>query len=601
MNIKIFASLASILMSACLCMPTFSQTPFQKKDKWGLVNDNGKVILKAKYDSIHPFVGDYCIVESKGQKGLVNKSGKEYLPCKFQQILFPIFMNHDGFDYFAASKDGIIYYIQSSKKEVIKPFGLVFYGPDKRWYGFDNEWFDITTPNKLKRTGWDINKSPIEKLRRGYYLFDGKLYSPSNEVKLKNVTAWSRVRISDYNYYKLTTGNNKTFLLNPSKGTILEKIDDTTWSSGKKLWVLKDDMFYQKDFIDNEFRIYTLKHPELNIFSLNTGAKQLLPFKISKYKKIIHKKNDSKLYEFALDSKSGVYMHDLEKLTKYLKQQRIDFIITVKSGMGTSVFDCNGEEIAHNENIQNIYYKDDILMAMIDGGEIIIDPNFDKNLLAYEAINNSHPGNLTNNDFLVMKNGMWGLYETDKGETVPPLYDGINRLANHIYVSKNGLLGLYTKHGVKIADPIYKWIEVGNYYDNGPQYYVAKKPSGDTYMIGDHGQILGSLGNIDRVELTFADESGWAPVYKNKKFGVLDIKNHRITVPCIYEDNYFLGVKRGLSTKIGVYRETTSGTQVDIWTLGGSKIASQFFPSGTSRYAMKRFLENHLQVSLYFS
>lgn len=125
-----------------------------------------------------------------------------------------------------------------------------------------------------------------------------------------------------------------------------------------------------------------------------------------------------------------------------------------------------------------------------------------------------------------MKDGKWGLYEQGIGELVPPLYDGINRIANHIYVGKDGRQGLYSKHGYKIADPIYQWIKVGNIYDKGPQFYVAKKSSGEVYILGDHGQILNTLGNIDRIDLDCSIDESWGKIYKNGKMGIINLRTY---------------------------------------------------------------------------
>lgn len=73
-----------------------------------------------------------------------------------------------------------------------------------------------------------------------------------------------------------------------------------------------------------------------------------------------------------------------------------------------------------------------------------------------------------------------------------------------------------------------------------------------------------------------------------------------MTVPCKFEDKIFWGTGSGDNRKVGMYISSPRGDQIEIWTVGGEKIASKFFPAGTSKYTLKRFLENHLQIDLYY-
>ena len=60
--------------------------PFRKDKKFGLVNFEGKEILKPKYDDIESTEYDIFIARYKGKYGILDKSGNEIHPCKFNSI-----------------------------------------------------------------------------------------------------------------------------------------------------------------------------------------------------------------------------------------------------------------------------------------------------------------------------------------------------------------------------------------------------------------------------------------------------------------------------------------------------------------------------------
>ncbi len=51
--------------------------------------------------------------------------------------------------------------------------------------------------------------------------------------------------------------------------------------------------------------------------------------------------------------------------------------------------------------------------------------------------------------------------------------------------------------------------------------------------------------------------------------------------------------------KIGIYRSTSTGELIEIWTIGGKKISSKAFPR-SAKYSMKYYLENQLNASFYY-
>lgn len=97
-----------ILVGLAVMSKAFAADPeiFEKKGKYGLVDSaSGKVLVKAKYDTIYPFKGrNYARIIRKGKHGIVSTTGEFYLPCEYNKILFPVFSDQNGKKYFWVSR-----------------------------------------------------------------------------------------------------------------------------------------------------------------------------------------------------------------------------------------------------------------------------------------------------------------------------------------------------------------------------------------------------------------------------------------------------------------------------------------------------------------
>ncbi len=92
-----------IILSSCifLCISfySFSQEYFPVKmdGKWGLIDANGEIFLKATYDAVGSFEGNYATIQKKNKVGVINRAGEEVLKPIYQDVsildstLFTIF------------------------------------------------------------------------------------------------------------------------------------------------------------------------------------------------------------------------------------------------------------------------------------------------------------------------------------------------------------------------------------------------------------------------------------------------------------------------------------------------------------------------------
>lgn len=62
------------------------RTPFCKKGKWGYIDANGKVVIKAKYQEARKFVDGHSIVKKENKYGVLSSYGKEVIAPKYDSV-----------------------------------------------------------------------------------------------------------------------------------------------------------------------------------------------------------------------------------------------------------------------------------------------------------------------------------------------------------------------------------------------------------------------------------------------------------------------------------------------------------------------------------
>ena len=605
MNIKSLFVLACLLLS--LAVNAAEPKIFEKKGKYGLVDSNtGKVILKAKFDSIYPFNGDYALIKKKDSFGLVKKNGEIYLDCKYKNILFPAVAGSGRDDYFWTTTDGHEYYRRSDKYYNSMGLRYVFYGPDKYWYGMQSNGKWLRKNAKMNQ--WDHVGKTTEALRKvelsdGFFLFCETLYdghgkAVATDVKSVRPVTFSKTPMfgisfnkSDGNMiYEIKTGNKWKKDTPGMNGFYApEKGDDYLSIQGNKIYSLSP-------FVNS----WVVNDPSCQRYGILYDNQMLLPFDYTgiKIDKHAGEYKGQDLWKITLSSDKGIVESDLDELVKFMKSTHDNFIVVVETPMGVSLFGNTGKELVHN-SMQKVYTVNGFLCVTENGSDRVVDINGSSDLYAYDTISRSSQGNLTGDDILVSKDGRYGLYVEGKGEVVPPHYDRISRLANHIYVYDGDYVGIYDNDGNKILDAKYRSVDVGCYYPGKFNYYAVRNPNGSIMIVNDNGRVTVPAGTVDRVDFLSGDERKWCKVYKNGKMGILNLETMKIVVPCAYNDQIFFGSGTWPNRKIGVYKSSSQQELIEIWTMSGRKIASKSFPK-SARYTMKHYLQSQLDTSLSF-
>ncbi|MEM9847235.1 MAG: WG repeat-containing protein [Bacteroidota bacterium] len=131
-----------ILLFLCLVLPCFIYAqqllPIKKNQRWGLINEQGRIQLNPKYHAISKFDRyGYANIQKDGQIGLLSQNGREVIPPKYDDVKVI------GKNYFAVLEKNIWRLLNKQKKAILTDFedaevwsnqGITFLRDDK--WGF---------------------------------------------------------------------------------------------------------------------------------------------------------------------------------------------------------------------------------------------------------------------------------------------------------------------------------------------------------------------------------------------------------------------------------------------------------------------------------
>lgn len=167
-------------------------------------------------------------------------------------------------------------------------------------------------------------------------------------------------------------------------------------------------------------------------------------------------------------------------------------------------------------------------------------------------------------------------------EVLESYYDGYPR---RIIRTSSGWGVQNTENGRLIVPDKYKWIgEVGGH--NG---YCAKDENNYEHLFDKRGSKLGtfeSIGGFGGGDIV--------RVIKNGKLGFFNAKTMRQIIPCQYDDDIAWGGGSGQNRRFVLSQTTSRGETLTVFTVGGRRITSKFFPRGSSEYSIRSWGEKYM-------
>lgn len=456
---------------------TYDEIPFEKtalkfkKDgKYGLINLDGKQVLKPEYESITaiPYKEGMLIVKQNEKCGVVNVNGKTLIPVEYESITA------------------------------------------------DNYYSEETM---YKTTGFIVSKKSDDGYRYGYIDYKGKTIAKTEYTQIDRVTEMQ----DDKNVYLVAYKNGQAGLLKNKKVVLNYEYEDISYNAYNDVFVIKRNS--KEGIADKQGKIkvpteYTNisfggiyvnadKDGQFVLLDLNGNVIEnqdivtKLPTKDGKHY-IVADKNE--MYDITdLNGESMIensysYMEEIEQNYFVVGNNNKNGIIDL-SGKAlvdlkyNSIFHIDGTDllqanISDKNTISLIDKKTMKILATMDNANVEIDDNYIRLYSDKESKYFSDTGKelitrdvFPNNELYAKEvDGKWGFSDRSGNIKVECKYDMVTEFNEYGFagIKKNGKWGSINSKGEVVQEPKYK-ISWTNPVFVG-KYYQSEEWHGDTYF-----------------------------------------------------------------------------------------------------------------------
>lgn len=443
---------------------------FKKDGKYGLINLDGKQVLKPEYESITaiPYKEGMLIVKQNEKCGVVNVNGKTLIPAEYESITA------------------------------------------------DNYYSDQTM---YKTTGFIVSKKSDEGYRYGYIDYKGKTIAKTEYTQIDRVTDVE----DDKNVYLVAYKNGQAGLLKNKKVILNYEYEDISYNAYNDVFVIKRNS--KEGIADKQGKIkvpteYTNisfggiyvnadKDGQFVLLDLNGNVIEnqdivtKLPTKDGKHY-IVADKNE--MYDITdLNGESMIensysYMEEIEQNYFVVGNNNKNGIIDL-SGKAlvdlkyNSIFHIDGTDllqanISDKNTISLIDKKTMKILATMDNANVEIDDNYIRLYSDKESKYFSDTGKelitrdaFPNNKLYAKEvDGKWGFADRSGNIKVECKYDMVTEFNEYGFagIKKNGKWGSINSKGEVVQEPKYK-ISWKNPVFVG-KYYQSEEWHGDTYF-----------------------------------------------------------------------------------------------------------------------
>ena len=248
-----------VFMVCFFTVPSISQTnyqrtPFNKKGRWGYVNEKGKVVIKAKYQEAGIFNSGYAIVKKDNKYGIIDYNNQEAIPLAYDYIT-----RLDSGIYFTKLEDkcGVI---SADGKEIIAPkYDSIERLDSKSFltklegkYGILSSNGEVLTPHKydsIKKIVGNSNSLYITKRNNKYGLISST-YTELLSPRLLSLDL-DKLRISD-SFQIAKTSDGDSYIIQIQGSSVI--ITDVKQLNNN----VRFNLFQKKELLYNDFEKSTL-------------------------------------------------------------------------------------------------------------------------------------------------------------------------------------------------------------------------------------------------------------------------------------------------------------------------------------------------------
>lgn len=444
---------------------------YKDKDKFGLIDFDGKVIVKAKYDEIQSFEYNegLLLVKKNNKFGIININGATVVEEKFDKIESDSYYeegaNYRKSGYIVAQKNGEIYK-----------------------YGFINCKGKKLLDTKYEQIGRIRNNDKNDDI----YLVaveNGKASFYKNDKKIIN-SDYDDIGYDENNNCLILENNGKQGLSDMSGNITLEMKYDNIYISGKYINAQNGkeiDIFdystKQKISFENVVGINQTSNDRYSIAIMENEKFRIIDnenneLKNQEYESLEHLYDN--YFSTLKKGKFGIIDEDGNKVIDY----KYDYIQKIPN---TKVI----QAVNKNKNTIDLITNDTVITSMpnaqiqIMQNYIVMESQNDRKYIDFEGNFIENKAVLNKSLFAKRKGLKWGFVNKDDEYVIEAKYDFVTEFNRNGFagIKKDGKWGAINQNGEVVVEPKYQ-IEsnnpsfIGEYYEKnvmyGESYYVKE-------------------------------------------------------------------------------------------------------------------------------
>ncbi|MDE7462117.1 MAG: WG repeat-containing protein [Muribaculaceae bacterium] len=571
-------SLMKNLLVIGMCMSHLlvnAQVPFEKKGKWGIINENGKTLVKPKYESLKTvdLIENRFIVQGKVKRpfendklcyGVIDSSGKQIIPITADSIEVikngfiafisegtPINETHCRLAHKTNVYDGNGNIQESVPGMVTRklPGGFIVCS-DTRGYG---KMFALYSKNFTK----------IDEVEGFEDIRQDALITFERQGGRSEYTYWDNLTLTPilkFNTYRLLNNNNDIIIISDSDSSYGS--EDSYGYISFKDNTYQEPIFTSKKQADGSYAFY--KNNEENecfILNLDGSFSDAISYtytdKSQNVKQLVFKKNEAGL--FRLD--------DLE-VSDIVQFSKLPGLISIQKDGKWGLYNFD-------EKVFEIPFVLSGPVSNMNKGYLVTLTGDDWNTSSLCDIEG-------NKIFDVSSEHEINLENVDSGDVFTYRRNGLKT---------TGIYSLSNKKWLFEPDEYTTIYTISN-----DRYAVEVSPNKYNYITKD-GVILNTLENVADGYFSFQDFTDFLRVSSTSgKMGLLNKRTGKWIVPCKFDMDFTFGGGSGADRKIAVQETTSNGETITVYTVSGRKVASQFFPFGIPKRSahIRAFGEKYL-------
>jgi len=482
------------------------------KNKWGLVNKQGQILIPPKYDQVKAFYDHFVIVLNKNKWGILNTNGEVILPMQYNYI--ERILEHPAYQpskWFKAKKGNQLFIVDSIGSIIPSEFESIRSHINGRFIVKNKG--EFTLANILSKKTASFHFDEIVDIRN-----PGPI--PEEALMIKKKSHWTLIDFQG-NHRLQTLPDTIVRLNNHLYVSHLQKKRGLIYKNGKEIITPQFDSIYTV----REGFILADKGDKVALFGPK-GQKILASvhdeIEIERENNLFFIKNDQ-------TNKWAIFKQNGEQLFPFQFDDYLNFLsspIKIQQGKKWGIMNTSGQMMVSPKYDYIKYFREGLAVFIQKGkygavdtnGKVIVTPQFDY-LTDFSA------------GLAAMQlGGKWGFIDTSGKVFIPAQYETTAVASTHLLAfQEKGKMGFMNRQKKILCPPQFDFFLTYYVFQNNQfNYIILIRKNGKWGIMNQAGKIL-ILPKYDEIK----PDLRYFKFQKNGKWGIVNIDNQEI-IPAKY-------------------------------------------------------------------